>query len=210
LISRSGRAALIAAAWIAVCAAAPGLAQQVLYKWTDASGKTQYSDRPPKDFKGEVTRIETDVQPAQVVLPKSEAAPKKSESLKNDGAARDNPSDYLTKQRARRAELELGVARAREALEAARKALADTSDPGPDEVQVIQNRGDNNGGKDSAKVGRANCRQVADNNGKAITICPGLIPSSDYYERIAQLQEAVRKAEENLSNALDAYRRGVD
>lgn len=197
------RAALIAGAWIA-CAAASSLAQQVLYKWTDASGKTQYSDRPPKDFKGEVTRIETDVQPATVVLPK------KAESVKNDGATRENPSDNQAKKRALRAELDLNVSRARENLEAARKALADTSEPGPDEMQVIQNRGDNNGGKTSARVGRANCRQVTDNNGKAMMICPGLVPGPEYYERIAQLEEAVRKAEENLSNALDAYRRGVD
>ena len=180
-----GRAALLAGAWIAVCAAASSQAQQVLYKWTDSSGKTQYSDRPPKDFKGEVTRIETDVQPATVVLPKKAD----SVSVKNDGAVRETPSDNAAKKRALRAELELGVARARENLEAARKALAESSDPGPDEVQVIQNRGDNNGGRVSTKVGRANCRQVTP---RKTPRSAGLIPSSVLQAHRA-IEEAVRR-----------------
>ncbi|MGZ5079311.1 MAG: DUF4124 domain-containing protein [Usitatibacter sp.] len=180
------------------------LAQQVLYKWIDDSGKTQYSDKPPKNFKGEVTRIETDVNPPPVVVPR------KAESAKGEAAATDKPpADALAQKRAKRAELEANLARARENLDNAKKALAETSDPQPDEVQVIQNRVDRSG-TDGAQVARSNCRQVTGQDGKARTICPGVVPSPAYYERIQQLEEAVRKAEEALAAAEGAYRRGVD
>lgn len=180
------------------------LAQQVLYKWTDDSGKTQYSDKPPNNFKGEVTRIDTDVNPPPVV------APRNAESAKGEAAASDKPpADWLAQKRAKRAELEANLAHARENLDNARKALAETSDPQPDEIQVIQNRIDRSG-TNGAQVGRSNCRQITAQDGKLATVCPGVVPNPAYYERIQQLEEAVRKAEEELSAAELAYRRGAD
>lgn len=183
-------------------------AQQVLYKWIDDSGKTQYSDRPPKNFNGAVTRIETDVNAPPV------AVPRKAESAKADGAkgegVRDTPTDYLTKRREKRAELEANRTRARENAESAKKALDEGSDPQADELQVIRNRADNNGGRAGPGVARSNCRQVRGAEGKLATICAGTVPTTEYYDRIAQLQESLRKAEEALSAAEDAYRRGVD
>lgn len=180
------------------------LGQQVLYKWTDDDGKTQYSDTPPKDFKGTVTRIESDANPPPV------AAPKKAESAKTEAAASDKPpADALTQKRAKRAELEGNLARARENLDNVKKALAETSDPQPDEVQVIQNRVDRSG-TSGAQVARSNCRQITGRDGKTATICSGVVPNPAYYERIQQLEEALRKAEEELRAAEQAYRRGVD
>jgi hypothetical protein len=179
------------------------MAQQTLYKWTDDDGKIQYSDKPPKDFKGVVTRIESDVNPPVVV-------PKKAESPKGEAATSDKPpADALSQRRAKRAELEANLARARVNLDNAKKALAETSDPQADETQVIQNRVDRSGTK-AAQVARSNCRQITGQDGKARTICPGLVPNQAYYERIQQLEEALRKAEEALSDAEAAYRRGAD
>ena len=49
------------AAILAIAFAACGdAAAQALYKWVDNDGKTQYSDRPPKNYAGVVTRIEPD------------------------------------------------------------------------------------------------------------------------------------------------------
>jgi hypothetical protein len=47
-------------------------------------------------------------------------------------------------------------------------------------------------------------------NGKAVTVCPTIIPNQAYQERIAALEEAVRKAEDDVAAAETAYRRGVD
>ncbi|MNC92465.1 hypothetical protein D3C83_88970 [compost metagenome] len=58
--------------------------------------------------------------------------------------------------------------------------------------------------------GRSNCRQAVDAAGKKTTICPAVLPSSAYYERIARLEEAVRSAEQALAAAEEAYRRGRD
>lgn len=201
-MSRSIACALIAGALAAACSLG-AFAQQVLYKWTDESGKTQYSDKPPKNFKGEVTRIETDVNPPPVV------APKKADGAKADGV-RDAPPDYLAKRREKRAELEAARARARENLESAQKALEEGSDPQAEELQVIGNRADNNGGRAGPGVARSNCRQVRGADGKLATSCAGVVPTTEYYDRIAQLQESLRKAEEALSAAEEAYRRGVD
>jgi len=196
-------ASILIAALLAVASSAV-LAQQTLYKWTDEEGKTQYSDTPPKNFKGTVTRIESDANPPPV------AAPRKADSVKTEAAASDKPpADALTQKRAKRAELEGNLARARENLDNVKKALAETSDPQPDEVQVIQNRVDRSG-TSGAQVARSNCRQITGRDGKTATICSGVVPNPAYYERIQQLEEALRKAEEELRAAEQAYRRGVD
>ena len=50
-----------------------------------------------------------------------------------------------------------------------------------------------------------------DAKGKAAgAVCPALIPNDAYYERQKQLEDAVKKAEEEVAAAEDAYRRGVD
>jgi hypothetical protein len=202
-LTRSIVGALLGGA-LAAAISLGALAQQVLYKWTDDSGKTQYSDRPPKNFKGEVTRIETDVNPPPVVVPK------KTEAAKAEGV-RDNPSsDYLAKRREKRAELEALRSRARANVENAKKALDEGSNPQSDELQVLGNRADNNGGRTGGGVARSNCHQATGADGKVATICPGVVPTPEYYDRIAALEESLRKAEEALSAAEEAYRRGVD
>ena len=50
-----------AAAAIALAIAVAPAGAQTLYKWVDDSGKTQYSDKPPKAFKGQFGTIDAGV-----------------------------------------------------------------------------------------------------------------------------------------------------
>ena len=185
-----------------------GLAQaQVLYKWIDADGKVQYSDRPPKDPKGPVTRIEPDVHPAPVPAAKAPPAPAAAEPAKAPAV----PEEMAVKRRAVRAALEKRLIAARDNLESAKRALADASAPEPDERQVVQQQMKaGQGGMHGLSAKRSNCRPVVDKNGKAGVMCPALLPNEAYFERIAKLEESVRKAEEELEDAERAWRRGVD
>ena len=78
-------------------------AGQVLYKWVDEQGKTQYSDRLPKGFKGEVTRIETEVEKATLppAIPPAQAPA--AAPVTGKAAAAD---DIAAKRRTTRARLE--------------------------------------------------------------------------------------------------------
>lgn len=179
---------------------------QVLYKWIDASGKVQYSDRPPKDMTG-VTRIEPDT-PA-TPSPTPPAAPKADPAKAPPPPAQ----DLAGKRRALRNELERKLAQARDNLDAARKALADASSPEPEERQVVQQQmkaGKGSGGMHGLSPARSNCRPYTDKNGKAGVMCPASTPNEAYYDRIAKLEESVRNAEEEVSQAEQAWRRGVD
>jgi hypothetical protein len=189
---------------LAVLGFAAHASAQTLYKWTDAQGRVQYGDRVPKDFKGEVTRIESDAQPPQSPpwVPKA-AAPKAQE-----GAQAEKPADDLnTRRRLLREKLMADVARARDRLEAARKAVEDADGPGVGERQVVQQRFARG---TQPKTPRSNCREVVASDGKKQLMCPALVPGEGYYDRIRLLEEAVAKAEEDLALAERAYRQGAD
>lgn len=177
------------------------------YKWIDADGKVQYSDKPPKAFKGEVTRIEHDFEkyvapPAASAPGAAPAAPEKAKALVSA------PDDPASKRRATRASLEARLARARADVEAARKALSDGEAPELDERQTIQQRGAKGGMH--GMTARSNCRVEVGKDGKKSTMCPTSVPTAEYHDRVARQEEAVRKAEEELAAAEEAWRRGVD
>ena len=199
-------AARLAFAFAMALALVPALVSaQVLYKWTDADGKVQYSDKRPKDPKGPVTIIEQDVAPTPVA-PKAALAPTPAKAE----TAKAPPQDLLSKRRALRAELEARLTKARENLASARKALAEAGGPEPDERQVIQQtQAPGQGGMHGLSQARGNCRQVVQ-NGKTTTMCPAMVANDAYFERIGKLEIAVRQAEEELSEAEEAWRRGVD
>ncbi len=182
------------------------VAQSITYKWVDADGKTQYSDKLPKEYKGAITRMESDSSPPMPVQSKKVDVPQPPAG----GAARDKSSNSSVQRRERRLALEASVAKARENLEAARQAVASGGDPQSDELQTVRSRPDNRGGRAGTQVARSNCRQAVGPNGKPATYCPGVVPTAEYYDRIAQLEDAVRKAEEALAAAQEAYRRGAD
>lgn len=171
-----------------------------MYRWTDAQGRVQYSDRLPKDFKGEVTKIEADAQPPPISKP----PPARVEPAK---AAEKPAGDLNSRLRATREKLAADVERARERLDAARKARDGDAGPGVDERQVVQQRFAK--GTQPATP-RSNCRQVTGADGKPQLMCPALVPGEAYYARVKELEDAVAKAQEDLDNAEQAYRRGVN
>lgn len=191
-----------AAVLLAFFLAAPAAAQ-TMYRWTDAQGRVQYSDRPPKEFKGEVVKIEADVQPPPPP-PVARPLPAKVEPAKPADKA---DGDLNSRLRANREKLAADVERARERLEAAKKARDGDTGPGVDERQVVQQRFAK--GTEPATP-RSNCRQVPGKDGKPQLMCPALVPGDGYYARIKELDEAVARAEEDLDKAEQAYRRGVN
>jgi hypothetical protein len=182
--------------------AASGMAaaQQTLYKWIDKDGKTQYGDHVPKGFTGPVTRIEIDVDATPRAPDKTEPRAKALpvEESKPAGV------DIAKQRRDLRAKLAAQVTLARDRLDAAKAALEQGGDPQDSERQVIQQR------FAQAQPGRSNCRAVTGADGKKGAMCPALIPSDAYYERQKQLEDAVKEAQDALSAAEEAYRRGVD
>ena len=196
------RTASLAGLLVLASLVATPAATQAIFKWTDVDGKVQYSDKPPKGFAGEVTRIdvEYDKMPPPVAVPAP--APDKA------GAPPAAADDILSKRRATRAHLTARLLKARDGVEAAKKALTDADSPEADERQVVQQRGAAGGMHGMAP--RSNCRTEKDKNGRSIVMCPTAIPTPEYHERVAGLEENVRKAEEELAAAEQAFRRGVD
>lgn len=185
----------------------PGLAGAgVFYKWIDADGKVQYSDKRPKDFMGPVTIIEQDPAPTPSAAP-PKAPPAPREAAKE--ASKAEP-DMAGKRRAVRDDLWARLVAAREKVDAARKALAAGQDPEPEERQVIQQQMKaGSGGMHGLSTQRSNCRQMV-KDGKTVTVCPAMLANDSYYERLAKLEVAVRQAEDELADAEQAWRRGVD
>ena len=210
----------------AALAAAGDAAARTLYKWVDAQGKTQYSDKRPVGFKGPVVLIETDPEPVPDAPPARRPAP---EPAASEAQAEPPGPDMATQRRANRQRLAAHVASARAALERARKALADAASPDLDERQVIQQRvvkadrgaarhlpnpdptqARATSGGMHGMAPRSNCREALGADGKKATICPTMVPSEAYFERVAALEDAVRRAEEALEEAERAYRQGAD
>jgi hypothetical protein len=202
---RASLAALLAAAALA-SADAPA---QTFYKWTDATGKIQYSDVPPKNFKGDVTRLEVEPSPPTRVPERPVAAPA-TDGKPAEGKAAEGkpPEDMATKRRSTRERLEAQLERAREKVEIAKKALEDGETPENDERQVIQQRAATGGQHGMAP--RSNCRIERDGKGMQWHMCPTTVPTQDYHDRIARLEANLKKAEEELAAAQLAWRRGVD
>jgi hypothetical protein len=200
-----------AAAALLFAAAGIASAAQVFYKWTDNDGRIQFSDKPPVAFKGEVTRILVEDSPQLPAAPAagSRPAPKAKPAVDED--EREKPADMNSLRRAKREGLEMRLAAARASLEAAQKALADGEEPGEAERQFVQERLNRDARRpERTPAPRSNCMSRVSSDGKAIWICPRPIPNEAYYTRREKLEEAVRKAEEDVAEAERAYRRGVD
>lgn len=203
---RSASAALLVAAALGAGAAA---AQVILYKWVDDQGKTQYSDRAPKGFKGEVTRIETEVEKSTLPPAPPPVSPVPAESPAAAPTKVETPpaNDIAAKRRANRARLEAQLTKAREKLAAAKGALEKAQSPEPEERQIVQQR--TAGGGMHGMAPRSNCRVEGSGKNKTL-MCPTFIPTPEYHDKVAGLEEDVRKAEDELAEAERAWRRGVD
>ena len=217
------RAALAFAGLFAAVAALP-CAGQAIYKWTDATGKVQYSDQPPKNFKGAVTRMER--EPAQATVPLDMVKPVVPALA--DGV---KPPDPARERRERREKLQARLDVARAKVEAARIALDAGRESTEEDRRVIQQRvpqqqgnsgapqmavnpdptqGQVLGGGMHGMTPRGNCRVARDANGNAATLCAASLLSQDYFDRVERLEAALAQAEEELAAAEKAYRLGVD
>jgi len=212
--------AIVAPFAIAALAAAAGDAfAATFYKWTDAGGDVHYADHPPKGFTGEVTRIDVDPAVNQATVPSPGA---KAEAR---GTAQPGP-DILEQRRATRARLEANLAQARDRLDLAKQALADytgqgsgqviqqtfspaaapTGTPPPANADGSAPGAPSMGGMLGMSGNRSNCHVNAN---KTVT-CAGLVPNEEYQQKVAALEDAVKRAEEAVSDAEIAYRKGVD
>lgn len=154
--------ALLAAAGAALAAGD----RQVVWKLVDEKGKVTYADKaPPKDYKGKVTRIEVDLSANSASLI----------AVSEGSAVVKLP---LTAPELKRVKADAELARARENLEAAKKAREDGKDPTPEETQWIGKKG---GG----------ARPV---------------PTDAYHARIKSLDDEVKRAEDEVERARKAAR----
>jgi hypothetical protein len=181
-----------------------------VYTWTDANGRVQYSDQPPKNFSGVVKRVEMDEKPSvPAALPQAKV--KKEEPA---AAAPPAAKDMATRRRDERERLGDQLAAAREKLAEARKALAQNQEPEAEERQIVLRPGAAPGALPMPGIispaTRSNCREQVSNDGKKSIFCPVSMPNDAYFERIAKLEAAVKSAEEEVTTAERAYRRGVD
>ena len=192
----------IAVACIAAALAANAGEPQtrILYRWTDAEGRVQYADKPPAGFKGEVTKVEVDLEantrPAQTPKPQR-IAPDVLRDVTPPSA------DVAKARREKRAKLEAALRKAQDNVAAAKAALEDGGEPQEGEQQVVQRR------YAKAQASKSNCRTVKEGT-KTNVICPALVPNEQYYDRVRSLEESLKKAEAELADAEAAYRRGVD
>lgn len=169
---------------------------KTFYRWTDAQGRIQYSDKPPTGFKGEVTTFEVDYDATKArVAP----APRVPPDVMRDVA----PPDVAKGKREQRSKLEDSLRKAQEKVAAAKAALESGSDLKEDERQVIQRK------YAKAQPDKANCRPAVDGK-KGAVVCPSIVPGEPYYDRQRSLEEALRQAEEELGEAETAYRRGMN
>jgi len=169
------------------------------YKWIDESGEVHYGDAPPKQYAATAKRIEVDPgahRVAPVLKPPAAEEPVAA-------AAPPAAPDILTQRRQTRARLEKNLEQARERLDLAQKALAETVSPQEDEWQTTVGQVQAPG---PGQIARSNCHAGPNNT----VICPGRVPTEQYYQRLEKLQDDVHAAELAVEDAERAYRQGVD
>ena len=171
---------------------------RTLYRWTDAQGRIQYSDKPPPaNFKGEVTRMDVDTEMnARDAQPPS--APRVAPEVLKD-VTPDRAQDLRDK----RAKLLEARRVAEKKVADARAALSQGGEPKDDELGIVQRH------YAKSQPDKGNCRTVTE-GGKKTFMCPGMAPNEQYYERQKSLEDALKQAEEELAQAERDYRRGVD
>ena len=198
--ARLARAVCLVAALVAAGASLADT--RTLYRWTDAQGRVQYSDKPPTGFKGEVTRVEVELE-ANTAPATAPRAPLVAPEVLRDVVA--PPADINRTRRETRERLEAVVREAERKVAVAKAALEGGEDRQDNENQTVQRR------FARPQPGRSNCRAMTDANGKPAGFnCPAIVPNDEYYERMRGLEEALKKAEDELDAAKAAYRRGVD
>jgi hypothetical protein len=196
------RLARVLVATAALVASVVALAEtKTFYRWTDAQGRIQYSDKPPTGFKGELTTFEVEFDGTKAKGPAVPRAPIVPADVMRDVVP--PPIDVAKGKRDQRAKLEESLRKAQDKVAAAKTALESGGDIKEDERQVVQRT------YAKAQPDKSNCRATNDGK-KGAVMCPSIVPGEPYYDRQRGLEEALRKAEEELAEAEAAYRRGMN
>ena len=147
-----------------LAASVPCVLAQTVYKLIDRHGKITYAEEPPKDFDGQVIRIDIDPNANKATLGVPKPDRDKEPGARQKPVAAKPPSATERREAAERR------------LEAARKALADAREkPGEGDIRFIGNAG---GGTRP-------------------------VPTEAYQQRLANLERAVKEAEDELEKAQD-------
>jgi hypothetical protein len=155
---------------------------QALYKYVDANGKVTYSDKAPKA--GEKAQRMTADTTTNII--NSPAASR--------GGAVVSAGGNVSGRIAERDKLKALVDAAEIDLERAKKALEDGQTPQEGEQRIV-----------------VKTTTVQGKDGKPVTVPTGqnaVLRTDEYRERIANLESAVKAAEEKLEQAQSNYRRG--
>jgi len=143
-----------------------GASAEVLYKLIDKNGKVTYSEEKPKNFDGQVIRLDINPNANTATMPKPASGANSGEPT----PAGRRPADGAAK----KPDAEERIAKARERLEGAQKALQAARDnPAEGDMEILGNKG---GGV-------------------------RMIPSADYQKKLDRLQQDVNSAEEELRRA---------
>jgi hypothetical protein len=108
---------------------------EVLYKLIDKNGKVTYSEEKPKNFDGQVIRLDINPDANTATMPRPAAGANSGEPVTAPARRKDGDAK-------KKASGEERIAQARERLERAQRALQDARDhPADSDVQILGNKG---------------------------------------------------------------------
>jgi hypothetical protein len=188
---------------LAAVLAAPAGAQKILYKLVDRQGRVTYTDSVPKNFDGTVTPLDPVTE--SNVMPSAKPPEGATKATAPTATA---PTGINETRRQAREDLDRKLRAAQAKAEAARKAKAEGADPAPEELQTIQHR--SAPPRSGQPLPKPNCFLAKTPNGAPVVHCPSQVPNDAYYARQKKLDDDLAAAEEELTLAERAYRRGTD
>ena len=167
---------------VAACVFAFNVSAQTLYKLIDKNGKVTYSEKaPPKEFDGQVIRLDIDPKANTMAAPKA-PAPQREQA---EGKGPTENEKIIRRRIVTNADL---LQAARDKVEAARKAYEDARDnPGDGDLTWIA-RGASSGAPTPPAMPQA---------GQRISGARP-VPTEEYAARLMALEKAWHDAEEEL------------
>ncbi|MGZ5032700.1 MAG: DUF4124 domain-containing protein [Usitatibacter sp.] len=173
---------IITATVVAACVFAFDAAAQTLYKLIDKNGKVTYSEKPPKDYDGQVIPMNIDPKANTMAAPKAPAPQR--EQAEGKGATE---NEKIIRRRIVTDSDRLQEARDR--VEAARKAYEDARDnPGEEDLNWIA--------RGASPQGAPKAPALPQPGQKGTGARP--VPTDEYVARVAALEKAWHDAEEQL------------
>lgn len=228
----------VAAVMLAMACACGVAHAAELYRWTDANGRVVYGDKPPKGAPN-VTRVDVDTSTTTIPArpsPNPPPAPGAAagtapapamDILTQRRATRARLEANVAQARERLDLARKNLAEATDMAPDEQQSIIEnvpsdslTPDPNAKPPQGVNPNTANTvetanltparGGMFGMSSNRQNCTVTITKEKNKVLVCPTIVPNQAYRERIAMLEDAVKKAEADLDAAQEAYRRGVD